>query len=122
MISKKDKNQYRLIRHARVRKKVFGTEARPRLSVFRSENHIYAQIIDDVKGNTLCAASTLEKEVAAKVKDLSKSEAAKVVGKAVAEKALKLGYKEVVFDRGGYLYTGRVQALAEGAREAGLEF
>ena len=103
MISKKDKNQYRLIRHARVRKKVFGTEARPRLSVFRSENHIYAQIIDDVKGNTLCAASTVEKDVAAKVAKLSKSEAAKVVGKAVAEKALKLGIKEVVFDRGGYL-------------------
>ena len=122
MISKKDKNENRRIRHARVRKKVFGTEARPRLSVFRSENHIYAQIIDDVKGNTLCAASTVEKDVAAKVAKLSKSEAAKVVGKAVAEKALKLGIKEVVFDRGGYLYTGRVQALAEGAREAGLEF
>ena len=122
MISKKDKNQDRVIRHARVRKKVSGTEQRPRLSVYRSTNHIYAQLIDDVKGNTLCAASTLEKDVAAKVKDLSKSDAAKVVGKAVAEKALKLGIKEVVFDRGGYLYTGRVQALAEGAREAGLEF
>ena len=122
MISKKDKNQDRVIRHARVRKKVEGTADRPRLSVYRSTNHIYAQLIDDVKGNTLCAASTLEKDVAAKVKDLSKSEAAKVVGKAVAEKALKLGIKEVVFDRGGYLYTGRVQALAEGAREAGLEF
>ena len=122
MISKKDKNQDRVIRHARVRKKVSGNEQRPRLSVYRSTNHIYAQLIDDVKGNTLCAASTLEKEVAAQVKDLSKSEAAKVVGKAVAEKALKLGIKEVVFDRGGYLYTGRVQALAEGAREAGLEF
>jgi large subunit ribosomal protein L18 len=122
MISKKDKNQDRVIRHARVRKNVSGTEARPRLSVYRSTNHIYAQLIDDVKGNTLCAASTLEKEVAAQVKDLSKSEAAKVVGKAVAEKALKLGYKQVVFDRGGYLYTGRVQALADGAREAGLEF
>ena len=121
MISKKDKNQDRVIRHARVRKNVSGTEARPRLSVYRSTNHIYAQLIDDVKGNTLCAASTLEKEVAAQVKDLSKSEAAKVVGKAVAEKALKLGYKQVVFDRGGYLYTGRVQALADGAREAGLE-
>ena len=122
MISKKDKNQYRLIRHARVRKKVSGNDQRPRLSVYRSTNHIYAQLIDDVKGNTLCAASTLEKEIAAQVADLSKSEAAKVVGKAVAEKALKLGIKEVVFDRGGYLYTGRVQALAEGAREAGLEF
>ena len=122
MISKLDKNQDRVIRHARVRKKVNGTEARPRLCVYRSTNHIYAQLIDDVKGNTLCAASTLEKDVAAKAKDLPKSEAAKVVGKAVAEKALKLGIKEVVFDRGGYLYTGRVQALAEGAREAGLEF
>jgi large subunit ribosomal protein L18 len=122
MISKKDKNQDRVIRHARVRKKVSGTEQRPRLSVYRSTNHIYAQLIDDVKGNTLCAASTLEKDIAAKVADLSKSEAAKEVGKAVAEKALKLGYKQVVFDRGGYLYTGRVQALAEGAREAGLEF
>lgn len=122
MISKLDKNQDRVIRHARVRKKVNGTESRPRLCVYRSTNHIYAQLIDDVKGNTLCAASTLEKDVAAKAKDLSKSEAAKVVGKAVAEKALKLGIKEVVFDRGGYLYTGRVQALAEGAREAGLEF
>ncbi|MBO4380618.1 MAG: 50S ribosomal protein L18 [Clostridia bacterium] len=122
MISKLDKNQDRVIRHARVRKKVNGTESRPRLCVYRSTNHIYAQLIDDVKGNTLCAASTLEKDVAAKVKDLSKSDAAKVVGKAVAEKALKLGIKEVVFDRGGYLYTGRVQALAEGAREAGLEF
>ena len=122
MISKKDKNQDRVIRHARVRKKVEGSAERPRLSVYRSTNHIYAQVIDDVKGNTLCAASTLEKDVAAKVKDLSKSDAAKVVGKAIAEKALKLGIKEVVFDRGGYLYTGRVQALAEGAREAGLEF
>ena len=83
MISKLDKNQDRVIRHARVRKKVNGTEARPRLCVYRSTNHIYAQVIDDVKGNTLCAASTLEKDVAAKVADLSKSEAAKVVGKAV---------------------------------------
>ena len=122
MIGKINKNQDRLKRHKRVRAKIKGSAETPRLSVYRSLNHIYAQLIDDVKGNTLCAASTLEKEVAAQVKDLSKSEAAKVVGKAVAEKALKLGIKEVVFDRGGYLYTGRVQALAEGAREAGLEF
>lgn len=122
MINKKDKNQDRVIRHARVRKKVFGTEARPRLCVFRSTNHIYAQVIDDIKGNTLCAASSLDKDVAKKIKDLSKSEVSKVVGAAIAAKALKLGIKEVVFDRGGYLYTGRVQALAEGAREAGLEF
>ena len=117
MISKKDKNADRIIRHARVRKKVSGTAARPRLCVYRSTNHIYAQVIDDVKGNTLCAASDLEKAIAAQTAELSKSDVAKVVGKAKA-----LGIKEVVFDRGGYLYTGRVQALADGAREAGLEF
>ena len=122
MISKKDKNADRIIRHARVRKKVSGTAQRPRLSVYRSTNHIYAQVIDDVKGNTLCAASTVEKDIAAKVAELSKSDAAKVVGAAIAEKAQAIGIKEVVFDRGGYLYTGRVQALADGAREAGLEF
>lgn len=122
MITKKDKNADRIIRHARVRKKVSGTAARPRLCVYRSTNHIYAQVIDDVKGNTLCAASTVEKDIAAKVAELSKGDAAKVVGAAIAEKAQALGIKEVVFDRGGYLYTGRVQALADGAREAGLEF
>lgn len=122
MITKKDKNADRIIRHARVRKKVSGTAARPRLCVYRSTNHIYAQVIDDVKGNTLCAASTVEKDIAAKVAELSKSDAAKIVGAAIAEKAQALGIKEVVFDRGGYLYTGRVQALADGAREAGLEF
>lgn len=122
MITKKDKNQDRVIRHARVRKKVSGTASRPRLCVYRSTNHIYAQIIDDTKGHTLCAASTLEKDIMAQVAELSKSEAAKVVGQAVASKALALGIKEVVFDRGGYLYTGRVEALAAGAREAGLEF
>lgn len=122
MISKKDKNADRIIRHARVRKKVSGTAQRPRLCVYRSTNHIYAQVIDDVKGNTLCAASDLEKAIAAQTAELSKSDAAKVVGKAIAEKAQAIGIKEVVFDRGGYLYTGRVQALADGAREAGLEF
>ena len=113
MINKKDKNADRLVRHARVRKKVSGTAERPRLNVYRSTNHIYAQIIDDVKGVTLCSASTLEKAVAAKVADMTKTEAAK---------ALALGIKAVVFDRGGYVYTGRVAALAAGAREAGLEF
>lgn len=122
MITKKDKNQDRVIRHARVRKKVSGTAQRPRLCVYRSTNHIYAQIIDDTKGHTLCAASTLEKDVAAQLADLSKSDVAKLVGKAIANKALAAGIKEVVFDRGGYLYTGRVEALADGAREAGLEF
>ena len=98
MISKKDKNADRIIRHARVRKKVSGTAERPRLSVYRSTNHIYAQLIDDVKGNTLCAASDLEKAIAAQTAELSKSEVAKVVGKAIAEKAQAIGIKEVVFD------------------------
>ncbi len=122
MIIKKDKNADRVIRHARVRKKVSGTAERPRLNVYRSTNHIYAQVIDDVKGVTLCSASTMEKEIAAQVAGLNKCDAAKVVGQAVAKKALALGIKAVVFDRGGYIYTGRVEALATGAREAGLEF
>ena len=122
MISKKDKNQDRVIRHARVRKKISGTAERPRLCVYRSANHIYAQVIDDVKGNTLCSASTMSKDVAAQIAQATKTEASKIVGAAVAKRALDLGIKQVVFDRGGYLYTGRVQALADGAREAGLEF
>ena len=122
MISKKDKNADRLVRHARVRKKISGTAERPRLNVYRSTEHIYAQVIDDVKGVTLCAASTLEKVIAKKVAKLTKTEAAKAVGEEIAKKALALGIKEVVFDRGGYIYTGRVAALAAGAREAGLEF
>lgn len=122
MISKKDKNQDRVIRHARVRKKISGTAERPRLCVYRSANHIYAQVIDDVKGNTLCSASTMSKDVAAQIAQATKTEASKIVGAAVAKKALDLGIKQVVFDRGGYIYTGRVQALADGAREAGLEF
>lgn len=122
MISKKDKNQDRVIRHARVRKKISGTAERPRLCVYRSTNHIYAQVIDDVKGNTLCSSSTLSKDVASQIANATKTEASKIVGASVAKKALDLGIKEVVFDRGGYLYTGRVQALADGAREAGLEF
>ena len=122
MISKKDKNQDRVIRHAIVRKKISGTAERPRLCVYRSANHIYAQVIDDVKGNTLCSASTMSKDVAAQIAQATKTEASKIVGAAVAKKALDLGIKQVVFDRGGYIYTGRVQALADGAREAGLEF
>ena len=122
MIKKIDKNEERLRRHTRVRKKVHGTAECPRLSIYRSLNHIYAQVIDDVKGVTLCSASTMEKEVKSKIGDMSKTDAAKEVGKAVAAKALKLKIKEVVFDRGGYLYTGRVQAVADGAREAGLNF
>ena len=122
MIKKIDKNMERQRRHLRVRKKVFGTAETPRLSVYRSLNHIYVQLIDDVKGVTLCSASTMEKDVKAEIKDMTKTEAAKVVGKKAAEKALAEGIKAVVFDRGGYLYTGRVQAVADGAREAGLNF
>ena len=122
MIKMIDKNAERQRRHARVRKKVSGTAQTPRLNVYRRLNHIYVQIIDDVKGVTLCSASTMEKDVKAEIKDMTKTEAAKVVGKKAAEKALKLGIKDVVFDRGGYLYMGRVQAVADGAREAGLNF
>ena len=122
MISKIDKNAIRQKRHQRVRNKVSGTQERPRLSVFRSLNHIYAQIIDDVKGNTLVSCSTLDKQVAEMVKDLTKKEAAKVVGQEVAKRALEKGITEVVFDRGGYIYTGRVECVADGAREAGLKF
>ena len=122
MIKKIDKNKVRAKRHARLRHDLKGTAARPRLAVYRSTSHIYAQVIDDVKGTTLCSASTQSKDVAAQLGDATKTEASKMVGAAVAKKALELGIKKVVFDRGGYLYTGRVQALADGAREAGLEF
>ena len=122
MINKIDKNKERQRRPLRVRKKVSGTAATPRLCIYRSLNHVYAQVIDDVKGVTLCSASTLEKDVKAAIKDMNKTDASKVVGKKVAEKAIAKGVKEVVFDRGGYLYTGRVQAVADGAREAGLNF
>lgn len=122
MINKIDKNKERQRRHDRVCKKVTGTAETPRLCVYRSLNHVYAQVIDDVKGVTLCSASTLEKDVKAAIKDMTKTEASKVVGKRIAEKAIEKGVKEVVFDRGGYLYTGRVQAVADGAREAGLNF
>lgn len=122
MINKIDKNKERQRRHLRVRKKLSGTAETPRLCVYRSLNHIYVQLIDDTKGVTICSASTMEKEVKAEIADMTKTEAAKVVGKKAAEKALAKGVKDVVFDRGGYLYTGRVQAVADGAREAGLNF
>lgn len=122
MITKIDKNALRKKRHTRVRIKVSGTAEAPRLAVYRSEKHIYAQLIDDVARVTLCAASTVEKDVIAKIADMTKSEAAKVVGTTLAERALAKGIKTVVFDRGGYVYTGRVASLADGAREAGLEF
>ncbi len=127
MISKIDKNAVRQRRHARVRKTVTGTAETPRMNVYRSLNHIYVQVIDDRKGNekggvTLAAASTMDKAVKEQIAGLSKTEAAKVVGKVAAERALEKGVKAVVFDRGGYLYTGRVKAVADGAREAGLDF
>lgn len=119
MIKKKDTNAARIKRHQRVRKNISGTAERPRLNVFRSLNHIYAQIIDDTKGVTLVSASSMDKGFEGKGGNI---DAAKAVGKAVAEKALAAGIKTVVFDRGGYVYHGRVAALAEGAREGGLEF
>lgn len=122
MINVKDKNQERLVRHKRVRTKVSGTSERPRLCVYRSLNQVYAQIIDDVKGETLVSASTLDPEVKAALNGKSKTEQAKLVGETIAKRALKKKIKEVVFDRGGYIYIGRVQALADGAREAGLKF
>ena len=120
MINKLNKNADRKVRHARVRKKVFGTSVKPRLCVYRSTNYIYAQIIDDTVGNTLVSSSTIAKGV--NVEGLTKVQAAEVVGKDIAAKALEKGITCVVFDRGGYLYTGRVKALADAAREAGLKF
>ena len=122
MISVKDKNQERLVRHKRVRAKLSGTTERPRLCVYRSTSQIYAQIIDDSKGTTLVSASTLDPEVKNSLEGKTKTEQAKLVGEMVAKRALKKKIKEVVFDRGGYIYIGRVQALADGAREAGLKF
>ena len=122
MIKKIDKNANRLARHARVRKKISGTSDRPRLDVYRSNSHIYAQVIDDTTGNTLAAASTIEAEVAKAVEEMTKTDAAKTVGKLIAERAQAKGIKTVVFDRGGFVYQGKIKALAEAAREAGLEF
>ena len=127
MISKIDKNTVRQKRHARVRKTITGTAETPRMNVYRSLNHIYVQVIDDRAGDakggvTLAAASTMEKAVKEKVAGLSKTDAAKVVGGVAAERAMAKGIESVVFDRGGYLYTGHVKAVADGAREAGLKF
>ena len=122
MFKKQDRNEIRVIRHERVRKKISGTTERPRLCVYRSNSHIYAQVIDDTVGNTLAAASTVEKDIAAQIGEMDKKGAAKMVGKIVAERAQAAGIKTVVFDRGGYIYTGRVAELAAGAREGGLDF
>lgn len=122
MINKPDKNIARKKRHARIRKTITGTEQRPRLNVFRSAKHIYAQLIDDVNGHTLVSASTLDKELKETIKNGGTVEAAQKVGELIAKRAKEKGYENVVFDRGGYLYHGRVRALAEAAREAGLQF
>ena len=122
MFKKRDRNEVRVIRHERVRKKISGTPEMPRLSVYRSLNHIYAQIIDDTKGITLVSASTIDPALKGQLEEVDKKGAAKLVGKLVAERAVQAGIKTVVFDRGGYVYTGRVAELAAGAREAGLEF
>jgi large subunit ribosomal protein L18 len=120
MITKQDKNATRKKRHARVRAKLSGTAARPRLNVFRSNKHIYAQVIDDMSGVTLASASTLDKELT--LESTSNLEAAKLIGELVAKRAVEKGISSVVFDRGGYLYHGRIQALADAARENGLQF
>ena len=122
MLKKADKNANRLQRHKRVRRKITGTTQRPRLCVFRSSNNIYAQIIDDANRVTLTAASSLDAEVKGAVNHGGNKEAANMVGEMIAKRAIEKGITEVVFDRGGYLYHGRVQVLAEAAREAGLKF
>ncbi|QSX06005.1 50S ribosomal protein L18 [Sedimentibacter sp. zth1] len=122
MLKKVNRNQKRVNRHNKIRNKIVGTPERPRLNVYRSSKNIYAQVIDDVTGTTITSASTKDKEIVAKVTELNKTEAAKLVGAEVAKKANEKGIKSVVFDRGGYLYHGRVKSLADAARENGLEF
>jgi len=122
MLKRQDRNALRQRRHLRIRRQVAGRGERPRLSVFRSLNHMYAQIVDDAQGVTLVAASTLDPEIREAVKGKKKTEAGAVVGETIAKRALARGITRVVFDRGGYLYHGRVKALADGARRAGLQF
>ena len=122
MVSKKSRSVVRANKHRRLRNHLSGTAERPRLAVFRSNNHMYAQIIDDTVGHTLVAASTLEKDVKAELEKTDNVDAAAYLGKVIAQKALDKGIKTVVFDRGGFIYQGKIQALAEAAREAGLEF
>ena len=122
MFKKESRTKIREKKHLKIRNRFSGTPERPRLSVFRSNSHMYAQIIDDTVGNTLVAASTLDKDVKAQLKFTDNIEAATLLGKVIAQKALDKGIKTVVFDRGGFIYHGKVQALAEAAREAGLKF
>lgn len=122
MVSKESRTKVRVNKHRRIRNRFSGTAERPRLAVFRSNNHMYAQIIDDTVGNTLVSASTLQKDVKAELEKTNNVDAAAYLGKVIAERALEKGIKEVVFDRGGFIYQGKVKALADAAREAGLEF
>jgi large subunit ribosomal protein L18 len=121
-MAKKTRNEARLHRHRRVRKKIFGSPDRPRLNVFRSSNQIYVQIIDDFQGHTLVSASSIDAELRSEMEGLSNTEQAQKVGQAIAERAKENGIDQVVFDRGGYKYFGRVKAMAEAAREGGLIF
>ena len=122
MLKKVDRNLKRMERHYKIRNRIAGTPERPRLNIYRSAKHIYAQVIDDATGVTLVSASTQDKELRDKVAELTKSDAAKLVGQTVGQRAKEKGINTVVFDRGGYLYHGRVKVLADGARESGLEF
>ena len=122
MINKESRNVIRQKKHLKIRNRFSGTTERPRLAVYRSNNHVYAQIIDDTVGKTLVSASTVEKNVASEVEKTNNVEAAAYVGKVIAERALAANIKEVVFDRGGFIYTGKIKALADAAREAGLVF
>ena len=122
MVSKESRQKIRAKKHMKIRNRFSGTAERPRLAVFRSNSHVYAQVIDDVAGKTIVSASTLEKDIKAELKNTDDIEAATKVGDVVAKRALEKGIKAVVFDRGGYIYHGKVEALAEAAREAGLQF
>ncbi len=122
MIRKKSRTEVRINKHRKLRNRYSGTAARPRLSVFRSNNHMYAQIIDDIAGNTLASASTVQKDIKAELEKTNNVDAAAYLGTVIAKKALEKGISEVVFDRGGFIYQGKIQALADSAREAGLKF
>lgn len=122
MIKKVSRTKVRVNKHKKIRNKITGTSERPRLSVFRSNNHIYAQVIDDAKGHTLVSASTVDKDISSKLEQTNNVDAATAVGEMVAKKAIEKGINNVVFDRGGYIYHGKVKALADAAREAGLKF
>ena len=122
MVNKKSKSEVRINKHRKLRNRFSGTAERPRLAVFRSNNHMYAQIIDDTVGNTLVSASTLDKDVKAELEKTNNVDAAAYLGKIIAKKAVEKGINTVVFDRGGFIYQGKIKALADAAREAGLEF